>query len=319
MTTIKDVAKLAGVSISTASYALNDSPKVSKKTKERILRAGKELNYYPNGNARNLKNRKTGNVGVFIYEFAGPIFSDVLDGIHKRLQESGLNIIVSSGTSSVNLLLERQVDAAVIFDDRLEDVNILHYGEMGYPVFVLDRNLKGKNIYSSKIDNESLVKDFIQKKIKEGYSDFGYLSGPLDSYNNNHRFIGFKQALESEGIKDFQYFQGNFTIHGGFDVGVEIAESKDRPSFVFCANDESAIGLIQGLKSKGISIPGDVAVAGFDNITLCDYIDPTLTTIGIDHYSWGKRVAESIIAILKKKKPVDVYNPIGSIIQRESC
>ncbi len=73
------------------------------------------------------------------------------------------------------------------------------------------------------------------------------------------------------------------------------------------------------MKSKGISIPGDVAVAGFDNITLCDYIDPTLTTIGIDHYSWGKRVAESIIAILKKKKPVDVYNPIGSIIQRESC
>lgn len=319
MTTIKDVARLAGVSISTTSYALNNSPKVSEKTKEKILKIAKELNYHPNGNARNLKNNKTGNIGVFIYEFAGPIFSDVLDGIHKELQKNGFNIIVSSGTSSLNLLLERQVDAAIVFDDQLSNETLLFYAKLGYPVYVLDRDLVGNNIYSSVINNNDLVRDFIMNKIDEGYTNLGFLSGPLDSYNNIHRYIGFKEALSIKGITDHHYYQGDFTIHGGYDVGLKIAESNDKPSFVFCANDESAIGLIQALKSKRIGIPGDIAVAGFDNISLCEYIDPPLTTIKVDHFDWGKQVAKSIVNILTKNEPLDITKPKGKVIERESC
>ncbi len=318
MKTIKDVAALAGVSISTASYAINNSPKVSTKTKEKVLLAARELNYYPNGNARNLKKQRTGNIGVFIYEFAGPIFSDVLDGIHKKLQEEGYNIIVSSGKSSLNLLQERQVDAAIIFDDSLENDSLVHFGKLGYPVYVLDRDLKGENMYSSVINNEGLVKALIQRKIDAGYKTFAYLSGPVDSYNNTHRYIGFKNVLQENGIDKHQYFEGDFTIHGGYEVGLKIANSNEKPEFIFCANDESAIGLIHALKSKNVRIPKDVAVAGFDNISLGKYINPTLTTIGVDHYNWGKEVAEAIIAILKHEKPKDISHPDGEFIQRES-
>ncbi|MCF7930198.1 MAG: LacI family transcriptional regulator, partial [Acholeplasmataceae bacterium] len=108
MTTIKDVAKKAGVSISTASYALNNLPNVHPDTRKRILEAANELNYHPNGIARNLKTKRTGNIGVFIYGFSGPIFSDVLEGIRQKLQENNFNIVVSSGKSSANLLQERQ-------------------------------------------------------------------------------------------------------------------------------------------------------------------------------------------------------------------
>lgn len=319
MSTIKDVAKIAGVSISTASYALNNSPKVAIKTKERILKVARELNYHPNGNARSLKKRKTGNIGVFIYEFAGPIFSEVLDGIHKMLQLEGLNIIVSSGVSSLKLLKERQVDAAIVFDDSIQSDILIQFGKLGYPVYVLDRKLQGENIYSSVIDNVSLVEEFIKSVVANGYTEFAYLSGPSESFNNQQRYLGFKNGLEEMGIENHQFYEGDFTIQGGYNLGLQIASLDNKPKFIYCANDESAIGLIQALRVKNIKVPEDVAVAGFDNIILGSYIDPPLTTIGIDHLNWGKNVAEQIISILNQKQLDEVFHPVGKIINRKSC
>src|SRR5690554_3329625 len=158
--TIKDVAKRAGVSISTASYALNNKPNVHPKTRERVLKAANELNYYPNAHARNLKSRKSSNIGVFIYGFSGPIFSDLLEGINLELQKKQYNIIVSSGKSSSVLLRERGVDAAIIFDNDITDKEIIRFASR-QPIVVLDRFLEGENIYHSMIENEKLVYDFI--------------------------------------------------------------------------------------------------------------------------------------------------------------
>ena len=319
MPTIKDVAKLAGVSISTASYALNHLPKVHPDTKKRIFEAAETLNYYPNGIARNLKTRKTRNVGVFIYGFAGPIFSDVLEGIRQTLQENNFNIVVSSGKSSANLLKERQFDGAIIFDNELSDDVIINYASYGLPVYVLDRNLEGNHIYASIIDNQGLVYNFIKDMIKTGYKDFGYLSGPKAAFNNNRRYEGFLAALKEAGITNHQYYDADFTIQGGYKVGKDIIESTDRPQFIYCANDESAIGLMQALKEANINIPKDIAIAGFDNIYLGEYMAPKLTTIGIDHHLWGKEVAGAILDILKKNKQKKIGHPQGSVIYRESC
>lgn len=319
MPTIKDVAKKAGVSISTASYALNNVPNVHPETKKRILLAAKELNYYPNGIARNLKTQRTGNIGVFIYGFAGPIFSDVLEGIRQKLQENNFNIVVSSGQSSSNLLQERQVDGAIIFDGELSDEILLTYANYGLPLYVLDRLLTGNNIHASVIDNEGLVYQFIRSMVEKGYRDFAYLSGPSDAFNNNHRYDGFLQALNDENIKSHVFFKGDFTIQGGYQVGQDFIQLKQRPRFVYCANDESAIGFMQALREHGIRIPEDVAVAGFDNIYLGQYITPKLTTIGIDHVRWGKEVAQAVVDIVTKKKIKEVGHPEGLIIMRESC
>lgn len=318
MPTIKDVAKLAGVSISTASYALNNLPNVHPDTKERIMNAARELNYYPNGIARNLKTKRTGNIGVFVYGFGGPIFSDVLEGIRQKLQENNFNIVVSSGRASANLLNERQVDGAIVFDSQLSDEVLMNYASHGHPLYVLDRKLVGQNIYSSLIDNEGLVYRFILEMIKKGYHKMAYLSGPLDAFNNNHRYDGFKQALEENHL-DHTYFQGDFTIQGGFQAGLDLIRMNNRPKFVYCGNDESAIGLMQALKQGGIKIPEEVAVAGFDNIILDEYISPKLSTIGIDHLSWGKQVAGAIINLVNGQKAKDIGHPEGQFILRESC
>jgi LacI family transcriptional regulator len=319
MSTIKDVAKKAGVSISTVSYALNDLPNVHPETKKRILEAAKELNYYPNGVARNLKTKRTGNIGVFVYGFAGPIFSDVLEGIRQKLQEYNYNIVVSSGKSSINLLKERQVDGAIIFDGQLNDDILLIYANYGLPLYLLDRQLIGPNIYSSLIDNEGLVYQFIKEMIKKGYKDFAYLSGPTDAFNNNHRYDGFLQALKEANLNNHQYYQGDFTIQGGYQIGQSIAELEEKPRFIFCANDESAIGLMKALKEANISIPEEIAIAGFDNTVLGEYTTPKLTTIGINHIAWGKKVAEAVISIVDKQKYLEIGHPEGIIVMRETC
>jgi len=319
MPTIKDVAKLAGVSISTVSYALNNQPNVHPETKKRIMDAARELNYYPNGIARNLKTKRTGNIGVFIYGFAGPIFSDVLEGIRQKVQENNFNIVVSSGKSSANLLNERQVDGAIVFDGGLTDDVLINYAKHGLPLYVLDRELKGENIYSSVIDNEGLVYQLITQMINSGYRDFAYLSGPSDAFNNNHRYDGFLQALKDKGITHHQFFKGDFTIHGGYAVGKEISKQTNKPRFVYCGNDESAIGLMQALREEHIKIPQEVAVAGFDNIYLSEYITPKLTTIGIDHTEWGRQVASAVLDIVQLKKIKNVGHPKGEVIIRESC
>jgi len=319
MSTIKDVAKLAGVSISTASYALNNLPNVHPDTKKRILEAAETLKYYPNGTARNLKTQRTGRIGVFIYGFAGPIFSDVLEGVRQKLQEYNFNIIVSSGKSSANLLKERQIDGAIIFDNELSDEVLINFANYGHPVYVLDRTLEGKNIFSSVIDNEGLVYEFIKQMIHKGYNDFGYLSGPKVAFNNNHRYDGFLAALKEGNIHHHAHYACDFTIQGGYKVGKEIIQSHLRPRFIYCANDESAIGLMQALREANIKVPEQIAIAGFDNIYLGEYMHPKLTTIGIDHILWGKEVAAAIIDMIQHKKIKHIGHPQGAIIYRASC
>ena len=318
MPTIKDVAKKAGVSISTASYALNNLPNVHPETKQRILDAAKELNYYPNGIARNLKTKKTGNIGVFVYGFSGPIFSDVLEGIRQKLQQNDYNIIVSSGKASENLLNERQGDGAIIFDNNLTDECLKHYASHGYPLFVLDRFIKDENIHSTVIDNEGMVKQLIQQMIAMGHRDFGYLSGPSDAFNNNHRYQGFVDALKENHIEKHRFYQGDFTIEGGYQIGLEIANDPKRPRFIYCANDESAIGLLNALHEKNIDVPNEVALAGFDNINLGEYLHPKLTTIGIDHTKWGRDVAQAVIDMINGRKVKISSHPEGKIILRET-
>jgi len=318
MATIKDVAKKAGVSISTASYALNNRPSVHPETKQRILDAAKALNYYPNGIARNLKTKKTGNVGVFVYGFSGPIFSNVLEGIRQTLQDNGFNIIVSSGKSSENLLNERQVDGAIIFDNNLDNSCLKNYASHQFPIILLDRKLDVPNVYASDIDNEEIVYKFISQMIDKGYKDFGFLAGPLDSFNNNHRYEGFKRALNDHNIDQHAYYQGDFTTGIGYEIGKKISLQSEKPRFIYCANDESALGLMKAFKEENIQIPSDIAVAGFDNISLGEFLTPQLTTIGVDHIEWGHKVAQWISDLIKHKT-ADIHHPEGKIIIRESC
>lgn len=317
MVTIKDVAKKAGVSISTASYALNDHPNVNAKTRERILKIAEELNYYPNASARNLKTRKTGNVGFLIYGFDGPIFGDILEGVNEELQRMNYSIIVSSGQSSVIILKERQVDAAIIFDSNLNEEVIKNYADNA-PVILLDRDLKYKNIHVSRVDNKNLVKTLIKEVIARGYKKISYLAGPKDSPSNIERYAGFLEELKENNIEMFAHYQGDFTTKRAYEVGLEIAELTEKPDFIYCGNDETAVGLLKGLQEKGIKIPQEIGIAGFDGILLGEYVTPSISTIEIDYKEWGHQLADYVISLLNNNKKVKLNNPTAKILVKGS-
>ena len=319
MATIKDVAKKAGVSVSTASYALNNIPLVHPDTRKRVLDVAALIHYHPNASARNLKTKKTNNIGVFVYGFSGPVFSELLEGINKVVHEYGFNIIVSSGKSSSVILKERQVDAAIIFDSSFDNDVIREFSKSA-PVVILDTYLKGKNIYPNLIDNVSLVNDLMTQMIQKGHKRFAYVSGPKEAFNNTERYKGYSKALHEAGIENKDVFEGDFTTPSGYKAGKLIAKLNPLPDFVYCANDEMAIGVMNALTSEGISIPKTIAVAGFDGSYLNNpYIQPSLTTITIDHHAWGKASALFLIEVLQSKTTNrQISIPIGNIMLKES-
>ena len=319
MATIKDVAKKAGVSVSTASYALNNIPHVHPETRQRVMDVAAAINYHPNASARNLKTKRTNNLGVFVYGFSGPVFSEILEGVNHIVHQHGFNILVSSGNSSSIMLQEKQVDAAIIFDSSFDRDVITQYAKTA-PVVVLDTYLKGKNIYASVIDNDLLVHQLIRQMINKGYSRFVYVSGPKDAFNNKERYKGYLQALQEAGLTSQQYFNGDFTTPSGYKAGLAIAMMKPLPDFVYCANDEMAIGVMNALSEKNIAIPSSIGVAGFDGSYLKNpYIRPSLTTITINHYAWGESAALFLIQALQSSTSLKgITKPIGEIMIKES-
>jgi LacI family transcriptional regulator len=319
MPTIKDVAKKAGVSVSTASYALNNVPLVNAETRKRVLEVAEAIKYHPNASARNLKTKRTNNIGVFVYGFSGPVFSELLEGINKVVHARGMNIIVSSGLSSSMMLKEKQVDAAIIFDNAFDRHLISQFAKTS-PVVVLDTPIKGKNIYPSVMDNDLLVQQLIRMMINQGYQAFVYVSGPQNAFNNKERYKGYMQSLQEARLTSKGYFEGDFTIPSGYQAGKAIAQMKPLPDFVYCANDEMAIGVIQAFHELGINVPSTIGVAGFDGSYLNNaYIQPSLTTIHIDHYQWGQTAASFLIDALQKPTGnKGISKPIGKIMIKES-
>jgi len=328
MITIKDVAKKAGVSISTASYALNNDSRVKKETKERIIKIAEELNYIPSGTARNLKKKKNKTIGVCVTEFGGPVWTELLEGIHTEILEQGYNLIVTSGKSAERMLLDRQTDAVIVNDSSLPDDLIRRVSNENFPIVVLGRHVNHPHVYEMMIENEASAYTMTKFLLDKGYQSIGYLSGVEDAYDNLYRFKGFVKAL-SEINKDIPfYYKGDFTKQSGYNTIKQIInENKVMPEALFCANDEMAIGAMDALKKSGYHIPKDIAVVGFDDIELSRYYTPPLTTIKIDRIQFGKDVAKHILKIcsmsLEERKTFEedfYYSEIkGELIKRKSA
>lgn len=319
MVTIKDVARAAGVSISTVSYAFNGDHRVKDETRKRILAIAKELNYYPSGAARNLKRKKTNTIGVFVSGFGGPFYNELLDGIHLELTNLGYAIIISSNSSARRLILERQIDAAIIHDVSLDDELLTIQATRDFPIIVLDRHLKGENIYEMVNENEKAAYMLVEHLIDKGYKKIGYLSGVVETYDNLHRFKGFVKAITKHGYSTDYYYKGEFTQESGYKVGCKIAENKEDIDALFCANDEMAIGVMEAFRKHSIRIPEDIAIVGCDDIEVSKYYQPSLTTISYNRRKWGREVANTLVRVLKGEKDIEIKQLIGKLVIRDSA
>jgi LacI family transcriptional regulator len=316
--TIKDVAKEAGVSIATVSYVLNNDPRIKKETREKVLKAVKKLNYVASGIARSLKKAKTNIIIVFVSNFAGPIYQEILETIHVKLKERNYRMIVSNGDLAESFLLERQSDGAIVLDPNIPLDLLIKAENKNYPIVDTTKMINQNNIIDLHINSFDPAYEVIKLAIKENYQKIGFMHGNQKSLDNKLRYEGYLKALKEHNLEPFCLLNGNFTETSGYDaIKQYIIDGNELPEVLFCSNDEMAVGAMDYLKKRDIEIGKDIKVIGFDNIELSRYYRPSLTTIDINRSEWSASIADTIINMIEGKK-VKPYITKSRIIRRDT-
>ncbi len=318
MASIKDVAKACGCSISTVSYALNNDKRIPEVTAKRIKSIAEEIGYFPSGAARNLKKRNTKRILVAISNFGGPVYHELLEGIHYQLQKNGYTMIVSTGASSDTLLKERSADGAIITDINIATEMLLQIAKNFRPIIVLDRRIEDESVYNMTINNQKAMYELTKAVIKKGYKKIAYVHGVRDVFDNVTRYDGFNQAMKEQDMTVFNEYSGNFTKESGVEIALSIIQEQSPvPDMFICSNDEMAIGIMETMQNHGYSIPNDFGISGFDDIELAQYTTPLLSTVKINHFEWGKSIAKNILKLLNFEK-TDISQQKGEIMIRDS-
>jgi LacI family transcriptional regulator len=309
LATIKDVAKLAGVSISTVSYALNASEKVSETTREKVILAAKELNYVPNNFAKGLKRTSNNLIAVLVHEMFGPFYDNLIKGIQDTASLVGYDLVVfiengMGRNTSVSFLKQNIVKGVIIMTSHIKDEDIKDIASHGMPTVILDRKFNAENVSNVLIDNEKGAYLAMKHLLDLGHRRIAFISGPESSYDNLLRLKGYKKALKENSI-DFDkslVINADFTENTGYTSVKRFIETVSvLPTAFFSSNDEMAIGALKAFSEKKLSVPKDISLVGFDDIKELKYISPELTTVHRPMYELGSYSAHLLINVIEKK------------------
>jgi LacI family transcriptional regulator len=317
MTTIRDVAKRAGVSITTASYVLNDTGNISDATRKRVQEAAAELNYHPNAFAQKLKKGKTQTIGVFISRFGGSFYEEILEGIHITSLDTDYELLVCPESRSTRrMLLHRQVDGAIVFDSKISDESVIRLAAKQFPMVVMDRILHSTFILPLLLDNAQGVREAFQHLYQQGLHKMAFISG-AESIDNTERLTSFQTNAQEHGLQ-VPIYAGDFSEISGYRVAKAIITSEDRPNAVFCSNDQMAIGVLRAMAEHGLHAPTDMAVIGFDDIPLTRYTQPTISTIGGSGFQWGAMAVRQLLNFVEDGQPFQPHRIPTRFIARQS-
>lgn len=301
--TIRDVAQRAGVSISTVSRVLNNSAWVDGAKRQRVEEAARELGYSPNPNALSLLGHRTGGIGVFLPDIEGEFFSAFLQGIDRSTRESGHYLMVSSSHRDVESFramiqgIHQRVDGLIVMSTQVSAGTVKTWLPEDLPVLFVNTEVQGEDLEALNFDNRGGAYAMTEHLIGQGHRRIGFLTGPMDSFDARARLEGYRAALTDHGIDVEQMleFEGDFTMESGLAAVPRILATEPRPTALFAANDYSAYGALRGLLEAGLRVPDDMALAGFDNITLAKFASPALTTVHAPAREIGERAIKRIL------------------------
>ncbi|MDR6227457.1 LacI family DNA-binding transcriptional regulator [Desmospora profundinema] len=311
--TIREVAKRAGVSIATVSRVLNGSKPVSDRLKQRILEAVEETGYRPNAVARSMIQKKTGLIGVIVPEIANPYFSGLVEGIEAVANEWSYYLMLAISEKNAQRELEllriyqsRQMDGILWAAAQMDPACRAEVEKMNIPCVVIGQRLEEVCIPSAVIDNRRASYETVKHLIQLGHQRIGMIHGPLwDVQSGKERFEGYRQALLEHGLplRDEWTAEGlRFDVQDGVKGMESIWNQPERPTALFCACDRMAVGAMTYLKERGVSIPEELSVAGFDDEELASLVTPRLTTVRHSPYQMGYESARILTDILRRKR-----------------
>ena len=333
--TIKDIARMANVSHTTVSRALNNKSRIRNETKEKILSIAKELHYQPNFIARSLVMKRTKTLGLIITTIANPFYTELALGIEATARGLGYNIILCFTHSDlsiekqyVDMLRSKGVDGIIFTSAHMEDPNIIELAEESFPIILVNRRTYHP-IVKEKVDYvgvDNILGGFlaVEHLIKLGHKRIGVIGGSSESSVGFERLEGGKRALKIYNVEerpDF-FLEGDFLKGSGYQGGIRFLKMANPPTAIFAANDYMALGVYEAIVEKGLRVPEEMALIGFNDIefTLTKGIE--LTTIGQKKYEMGAVAVQTLVEKIEGGEVMPLTREIilkPELIIRKTC
>ena len=312
MATIRDVAQKAGVSVATVSRVLNGSDVVAEKTRAKVERIVAKLEYWPHAAAQSLNTSRTHTLGVLLPDLHGQFFSEVIRGVDQGAREQGFQILVSSSHADVDTLMTGarsmagRVDGLIVMAPDQATTAAMKDLAKRFPVILLNPHHPVEGCGMISVANFEGAVDIVSHLVRSGHRAIGIIKGPKGNMDAEERLRGYRHALREAGVTPNPAFEfaGDFSEASGFMAGLEIAKLRVRPTAVFATNDGMATGLLSALHQHGIDVPEGIAVAGFDDIPIAQFLSPGLTTVHVDAFALGKQAVQMLLSTLADEAPL---------------
>ncbi|MCG9791745.1 LacI family DNA-binding transcriptional regulator [Flavobacterium algicola] len=309
--TIHDISKALEIDSSTVSRALNNSPRVSQKTKDKIISKANELGYQRNSLASKLRTNKTHSIGVIVPRISRHFFSSAIAGIEETAYDAGYDVIICQSLDDyerekklMNTMLSNRVDGVLISISMktTEHDHFKEYQKQGLPILFFDRPCALANSTNVIIDDFKIGKEVTEHLIEQGCKDIVHFSGPQTSQLYQQRTKGFKAALEKHQLpfREEYVFESSLMKEDGIEMAKKIL-ALPKVDGVVSSNDTSAISAMQHLKENGIRIPQDIAFVGFSNEPVSAVFEPSLTTVKQPDFEMGKIAASLLFEQIKSE------------------
>ena len=328
--TIRDIALILGISKSTVSRALNDHYDVKPETAKRVRELAAQIDYHPNLLAQHLKQQRTNTIGVVIPDTVNRFFAKAVGGIQQVANQAGFNVIICQSNETLALeqnnlktLMASKVDGLLISVSRETDRHEhLQYAiDKEVPIVLFDRiieELQASQVYS---DNFEISFQGTEHLLMQGCRRIAFIAGPRHLYNSRNRLAGYLAALKKYDVHGSDSFIID-TNYGSNDVEEymrHLLNLRQKPDGIFALNDMSAMEIIHILKKRGLNVPKDVAVLGFNNETICRLVEPSLSSIDHPAFDMGAAATELLLKQITKNEIVIEKRLIKSrLVVRES-
>ena len=323
--TLEMVAKEAGVSPSTVSRILNGTAKVREAKVRAVEAAIAKLRFMPNPVARSLAGGKSMSVGVVIQAIDSPFYGEALAAIEMGLSRASYSALFASGhlregdeRRAIDHLVNRRVEGIILMNSCLSARELISVSQ-SIPLVVTGRRVAGGRIYSLDVDSAPGARLATEYLVRQGHRRIAFISGPSDHLDSLQRYAGYKAALAAARIAEVRKLvvTGDYTDAGGYAATNMLLDSGAKFTAVFAANDQTAYGAMLALHRRGLDVPQDVSIVGFDDLLMSSFTIPPLTTVHRSIKQIGGGAAEALIDLIEGRKPVAKV-PSATLAIRES-
>ncbi len=322
---IRQVAKLAGVSTATVSRTINNQ-RVTPGTAFRVRQAIEELKYFPNTQARSLVSGRSRIVGLIVSDITNPFFPELVKGFEDAATQHGYEILLANTeydstrmATCVRRMLERKVDAVAIMTSEMDPSLTQQLTRRSIPMVFLDVGEVARHVSNVRIDYARGISQAVEHLLDLGHRRVAFISGPEDLKSSRIRRKAFLEAIKERGLEESRIETGSHRIDGGYHAMDRILQDVQPPTAVLCSNDLTAIGALRAIRRRGLQVPGDISVVGFDDILLAEFTEPPLTTVRLPRQELAGKAFEALLASLGDTKSLGLeYTVTTELVVRQS-